>query len=204
MARYALTYDQGGDCGIHVERQIVIQETGDEHRFPHATTGGSVVITSRRIYAACFVACVGLMGFALYLQHVQKLDPCPLCIFQRIVIIVLGVVSLAAFAHNPAGWGRRVYAGMALALSAAGAGLAARHVWIQSFPDAVECGPGLGYMLEQFPLTEVFSKVLKGSGDCADVLWTFLGLSIPGWTLVVFAVFVILSLAFMIRPPVYR
>ncbi len=169
------------------------------------TFGGEViVITSRRIYAACFVACCALIGFALYLQHVQDLDPCPLCIFQRIVIIALGAVSLVAFVQNPLGWGQRVYAGIALALSAAGAALAARHVWIQAYPESIECGPGLDYMLEQFSLTEVFSKVLKGTGDCADILWTFLGLSIPGWTLVVFALFFLVSLVFVIRPPTYR
>lgn len=144
------------------------------------------------------------MAFALYLQHVEGLEPCPLCIFQRIVFVTLVVVCLVALVHNPSGWGRRVYAGIALTLSGAGAALAARHVWIQMFPEVAECGPGLGYMLDQFPLTEVFSKVLKGTGDCADVLWTFFGLSIPAWTLVVFVVYFFVSLVFMIRPPASR
>ncbi len=159
------------------------------------------MLTARPVYGACLLACVGLMGFALYLQHAEGLEPCPLCIFQRIVFVALTVVCFIALVHNPPGWGRRMYGGAALVLSAAGAALAARHVWIQMFPEVAECGPGLGYMLDRFPLTEVFSQVLKGTGDCADVLWTFLGLSIPAWTLVVFVVFLFVSLAFVIRPP---
>ena len=159
------------------------------------------MLKTRWVYGACLVACVGSMGFALYLQHIEGLEPCPLCIFQRMVVIVLGAVSIVALVHNPAGWGRRAYFGTALALSAAGAALAARHVWIQTFPEIAECGPGLGDMLERFPLTEVFSKVLRGTGDCADILWTFLGLSIPGWTLIVFTLFLLISLFLCFRPP---
>lgn len=162
------------------------------------------MLTARWVYGACLLACVVLMGFALYLQHVEGLEPCPLCIFQRIVFVALAVVCIIALVHNPSGWGRRVYGGAALGLSAAGSALAARHVWIQMYPEVVECGPGLGYMLDRFPLTEVFSKVLKGTGDCADILWTFLGLSIPGWTLVVFVVFFLVSLTFLVRPPMAR
>ncbi len=159
------------------------------------------MLTTRRVYGACLLACVSLMVFALYLQHAEGLEPCPLCIFQRIVFVALAVVCLIALAHNPHAWGRRVYGVAALVLSVIGAALAARHVWIQMYPEVAECGPGLGYMLDSFPLTEVFSKVLKGTGDCADVLWTFLGLSIPAWTLVVFVVYLLVALVFVLRPP---
>lgn len=159
------------------------------------------MLTTRWAYGACLLACVGLMGFALYLQHIEGLEPCPMCIFQRMVVITLGTVSIVALVHNPVGWGRRIYFGIALALSVTGAALAARHVWIQTYPEIIECGPGLGAMLDRFPLTEVFSKVLRGTGDCADIVWTFLGLSIPGWTLIVFTLFLLISLFFVVRPP---
>lgn len=156
---------------------------------------------ARLIYLFGFLVCAGLLGFALYLQHVKFLDPCPLCIFQRIVFILFGVVCLIAALHNPARWGRRAYPIIGVILSATGIALAARHVWLQRFPESIQCGAGLEYMLEQFPLTEVFSMVLEGSGECADVLWRFLGLSIPEWTLVVFVLFLLTTLFFSVRPP---
>jgi disulfide bond formation protein DsbB len=150
----------------------------------------------RSIYLIGFVGCAGLLATALYFQHVMELEPCPLCIVQRIFFVLVGILCIIAFIHNPRGWGNRVYGIVGAGLSAAGAAVAARHVWLQSLPpDLVpECGPGLEYMLQVFPLRQVVEMVLTGSGECAEVAWRFLGLSIPGWTLVAFAVIALIAL----------
>jgi disulfide bond formation protein DsbB len=137
-----------------------------------------------------FLACAGLMGYALYAQHVQGFEPCPLCIFQRVAVIALGVVFLLGALHGPRGRGGRAAWG-ALALLAAGAGIAVagRHVWLQNLPpDQVPaCGPPFEFMRETLPLAELVSKVLRGSGECANIDWTLLGLSMPAWVLISFA-----------------
>lgn len=126
------------------------------------------------------------MAYALYNQYVEFLDPCPLCIFQRVAFIWMGVFALLAALHNPAGWGRKLYSWLIVLGAAFGAAVAGRHIWLQSLPpgDVPECGPGLNYMLDNFPLTDVLSTVLNGSGSCAEVSWTFMGMSMPMWTLV--------------------
>ena len=146
------------------------------------------MFTQRSLFTYGFVLCVGLIGTALFFQHVMGLEPCPLCIFQRIFVIALGLVMLAGAVHDPgAGW-RRVYGALTVVVAALGVAVAGRHVWLQSLPpDQVpECGPGLEYMLEAFPLGEALQMVFKGSGECAEVQWMFLGLTIPGWTLLIF------------------
>ncbi len=133
-----------------------------------------------------FGACVGLMAYALFSQYVLGLEPCPLCIFQRVAVISMGVVFLVAAIHAPGLVGRRVY-GVLLALAAAGGAIVAgRHVWLQNLPpDQVPtCGPGLDFMLEAFPFTEMLTTVFSGSGECAEVDWAFVGLSMPAWVLI--------------------
>jgi disulfide bond formation protein DsbB len=99
---------------------------------------------------------------------------------------------LVACAHNPSVTGRRFYAGTGILFSLAGLGVAGRHVWIQNLPEdqVPACGPGLEYMFETFPLTQALELLFMGDGNCADVVWTFLGLSIPGWMLVFFCGFI--------------
>lgn len=140
----------------------------------------------RQINLAGVLTCVGLMACALYFQHIVGLDPCPLCIFQRIAVIALGVVFLAGLIHNAQTWGRYMYALLFLLTGGFGVAVAGRHVWIQGLPaDQVpSCGPGLEYMLDSFPLAEALKKVFTGSGECADVIWSFLGLSMPAWVLI--------------------
>ncbi|MAF84351.1 MAG: disulfide bond formation protein B [Gammaproteobacteria bacterium] len=137
---------------------------------------------------AAFIACTGMMGFALFAQHVLHLEPCPLCIFQRVALITLGGVFLLAAIHPAGRIGRRIYAVMLAAPALAGVGVAGRHVWLQNLPkDQVPaCGPGLDFMVDTFPMLEVLDMVLSGSGECAEVVWRFLGLSMPTWTLVCF------------------
>ena len=129
-------------------------------------------------------ACAGLMGYALYAQEVLALDPCPLCILQRVAVIVMGLLFLAAGMHNPGRIGGRVYA--LLLAAAALLGAASVELFGARAPNKVPaCGPGLNYMLEAFPLTEVLKLVLSGSGECAEFKWSFLGLSMPAWVLIV-------------------
>lgn len=150
----------------------------------------------RLLFLLGFLACCGLLGYALYADHVLGLEPCPLCIFQRVAFILMGAVFLTAAMHGPRGWGRGVYAVFAALLGLTGAGIAVRHVYLQSLPaDLVpECGPGLAYMLEAFPVGRMLDMVFRGSGECAEVDWTFLGLSMPTWTLVWFVGLTLLAL----------
>lgn len=135
-----------------------------------------------------FLLTVIAMLFALWLQHAQHLEPCPLCVFQRMAMMATGAIALLAFLHGPGLTGRRVYAGLITLAVLAGVGVAGRHVWLQHLPpeQVPSCGPGLDYWLDTFPLFEVIGKVLRGSGECAEIDWVFLGVTLPGWTLVVF------------------
>ena len=130
----------------------------------------------------------GLMAYALYAQYVMGLEACPLCIFQRVAIIGVGIVMLAAALHGPAGKSARAYGLIGLAVAAVGATIAGRHVWLQNLPpDAVPaCGPGLDYILDVFPLVEAVRMVFTGSGECAEINWSFVGLSMPAWVLIWF------------------
>lgn len=145
----------------------------------------------RAINFAGFIACVLMMAYALYSQYVGGLEPCPLCIFQRVAVIALGIVFLIAAIHKPARVGGRIYAALILLSAAAGAAVAGRHVYLQSLPpDQVPaCGPGLGYMLDAFPMLQTLKMVFSGSGECANIDWSFLGLSMPAWVLICFVIF---------------
>ena len=127
---------------------------------------------------------VGLMAYALYAEHVLGLEACPLCIFQRMAFIGLGVVLLVAGLHSPRGVAARGYGLLGFAVAGVGAGIAGRHFYIQNLPaDQVPaCGPGLDYIMDAFPLLEALELVFTGSGECAEVNWSFLGVRMPGWT----------------------
>lgn len=137
-------------------------------------------------YFLGFLVCGGMIAFALYLQYFQGQEPCPLCILQRVAWIALGTVFLVAAIHGPALIGATVYGLLLVLIAGVGAAIAGRHVWLENLPrDQVPaCGPDLDYMLRQFPLSETLRRVLSGTGECAEVGWTFLGLSIAGWSLV--------------------
>lgn len=156
-----------------------------------------------------FLVCLALIGFAVKSQDWWGLIPCPLCIFQRIAFAGLGVVFLLGGLHAPKGvWGRRAYGLLALIPAGIGMGIAGRHVRLTTLPaDQVpECGPPLQFMMETNPLTDVIRKVLAGSGECAKVDWTLLGLSMPAWSLLCFVVLTawVLLVAFMRRSPTER
>lgn len=143
------------------------------------------------------------MLVALYLQHYQGLEPCPLCVFQRVAVISFGLVALLAALHGPRAWGQRVYAGL-MALSALGGVIVAgRHVWLQHLPpDQVpSCGPGLDFWIDALPWQQVIQQVFQGSGECAKVDWTLLGLSLPTWTLLLFVGLLLAALVQAVRRP---
>jgi disulfide bond formation protein DsbB len=150
-----------------------------------------LVSAFRKRWLLGFLACAALIGFALYSQKQWGLNPCPLCIFQRIAFAALGLVFLVGGLHAPrSAGGRRAYGLVALVPALAGIGIASRHVWLTHLPpDQVpSCGPPLQFMMEANPLTDVVKMVLTGSGECAKVDWTFLGLSMPEWSLACFVV----------------
>jgi disulfide bond formation protein DsbB len=167
-----------------------------------ATSLALILLPPRRpAYLLGALVCAGLMGWALWLQHGLGLEPCPLCVFQRIAVIATGVVFLVAAIHNPGRAGAIFYAVLTVLTSGIGAALAAWHVWIQGQPagSVPACGMGLNYMLDTMPLTEVISKVLKGSGECAEQGWLFMGLAIPSWTFVFFVAMIASSIALIRR-----
>lgn len=146
------------------------------------------MLTNRIANLLGFLACAGMMAYALYAEHVLGLEPCPLCIFQRVATIGLGVVFLTGAIAGPGRLKQRLNAALILIAAAAGASVAGRHLWLQNLPpDQVPaCGPGLDFMLDAFPLARVFEMVFTGSGECANISWSFLGLSMPSWTLICF------------------
>ena len=148
---------------------------------------------ARIAFTTLAVVSLGLIGAALLLQHFVGLDPCPLCIFQRIAYFAVALFALLAASLSPRS-SSRWWGGLALMSALTGVGIAGWHVWLQLNPQGMSCGPGLATMLESFPLTEVLPKVFRGSGDCSESAWTLLGLTIAEWSLLWF---VILSAATM-------
>jgi disulfide bond formation protein DsbB len=156
---------------------------------------------SRIGHGVGFLVCLALIGFAYYLQFVEYQEPCPLCILQRLAFFALGAVFLVATLHGPGRAGSAVYSGVLFVIAGIGAAIATRHVWLQHLPkgQVPECGPGLEYMLKKFALGQALEKILSGSGECAETGWTFLGLSIAGWSLlwfVLLAVFAVILVRF--------
>lgn len=159
-------------------------------------------LSYRLLHTLLFLGSIIGMSFALYLEHIVGLEPCPLCVFQRVGLIAMGVFSLIALLHNPvSAWLRRSYSLLASLAIGWSVGVAARHVWLQHLPaDQVpSCGPGLDYLVEALPFKTVLQQVLSGSGECAVVDWTLLGLSLPTWSLVFFSVLLLLSLFTLFR-----
>jgi len=152
--------------------------------------------TFRRVFLLGFLACLSMLIVAGYFQFIEHLEPCPLCIVQRVMVLAAAIIFLLGALHNPVNVGRRIYGTMLFLVSVIGAVVAGRHVWLQNLPaDQVpSCGPGLNFILDNFPISQAIDLVMRGSGECADVLWTFLGLSIPAWTFLAFVVIAIVAL----------
>ncbi len=159
-------------------------------------------LSARGLFGLISLACLGLILFALYLQHYQGEHPCPLCITQRVFVMGIGLLALAAFLQNAGRRGRRVWSALIASGALGGGAVAARHVWIQHLPEdqVPACGPGLEYMFENFPFKQALELLFMGDGNCADVGWTFLTLSIPAWTLMAFIGFLAVAVIQFFRP----
>lgn len=144
----------------------------------------------RYVNLGIFLFCVALLGIAYYMEHVMFLEPCPLCITQRIFFFLAGLTAFAAFLANPQARGRMVFSLASAAFAIGGGGFALRQIWLQNLPpDQVPaCGPSLSYMIEEFPFSEVLQAMLSGDGNCAEKGWVdpVLALSIPQWSLIGF------------------
>jgi protein dithiol:quinone oxidoreductase len=146
-----------------------------------------MTLSNRRLLNfAGFLACAGMMGFALYAQYVLYLEPCPMCVFQRVATIAVGIVFLIAALHNPGNIGARVYAVVIALFAGIGVGIATWHVRLQNMPadEVPSCGPGFEYIMDNFALFDALGMIFKGSGECAEVVWSLLGLSMPSWVII--------------------
>ena len=158
-------------------------------------------INPRWIFLLFAIGCSGLVLAAVFIEPFKSMDACPMCMMQRVMFIFVAVFSLIACIHAPKKWGQKIYAVLTGLAAGVGAGVAIRQLWLQQLPEdrVPACGPGLDYMLEVFPLLEVIELALRGSGDCAKVQWTFMSISIPGWSLIAFAGVVLLSLYILFK-----
>lgn len=155
---------------------------------------------SRIFYFSMASCCLLLLGFGLYLEYARGLEPCPLCIFQRMAYLAIFVTALIATIHAPGIVFTRIYSGIITLAAFTGAAIAARQVWLQHLPpDKVPaCGPELGYMLETFPLPQALKMILSGSGECAEIQWQFIGLSIAEWSLIMFILIAVLNMVYFL------
>ncbi|MEJ8567482.1 disulfide bond formation protein B [Elongatibacter sediminis] len=160
-----------------------------------------IFVRPRIWFLAVALFCVSVLAYALYVQHVEFLDPCPLCVLQRVAFVWIGVFALMAAIHGPGPTGRAFYGALVMLGAAAGAVIAGRHVWLQGLPpDQVpDCGMGLNYMLDTMPFAEVMAQVFYGSGECATIDWTFMGLSMPSWTLICYIGLGVITLGVVVR-----
>lgn len=155
----------------------------------------------RTTFLLLFLGCTGLILVGMYMQYVMGLYPCPLCITQRVFIVAVGLTALLAFIVNPRMTGRRIFGVFGVLFAIVGGAFSTRQLWLQSLPpDQVPaCGPDIAYLMENFPLMDALSVLLRGDGNCAEVAWTFLGVSIPGWTLVAFIGLAIINMWQIVR-----
>ena len=144
--------------------------------------------SSRLTFLIIFLGCTSLILTGFYMQYFMDLYPCPLCITQRVFIVAVGLSALLAFLINPGRSGRKVFGVVGILFAMLGGSFSIRQLWLQSLPEdqVPACGPDIAYLLDNFQLMDALSVLLRGDGNCAEVVWTFLGISIPGWTLVAF------------------
>ena len=154
-------------------------------------------------FGLALTALVAMLFASIYLEQILGLAPCPLCMTQRFFVVLWGGIALVAALHNPAGWGQKVYASLCALAAIGGGAIAVRHVWLQHLPpDQVPaCGPSLEYMLDTLPFSETLSLVLMGDGNCAETMWTFLGLTIPEQTLIMASGVTLVCLWQLFRKP---
>lgn len=156
---------------------------------------------TRTVFLLAFVAALGLIGAALYLEHVVGLEPCPLCHVQRFAVVLFAALCLLATLQNPQVLVQRIYAVFMLLAASLGIATASRQIWLQGLPEdqLPSCLPPLEFMLEAFPLQEIITKMLHGTADCAAVDWTLLGLNIAQLNVMSFSAMLLLSLYVLLR-----
>lgn len=153
----------------------------------------------RRALWGVLVSGAGLFATAFYMEYVMGLVPCALCLAQRIALgLTLFAAALVLFTPR---WGRALSALLMVIVSGSGVALAGRQIWLQSLPpDQVpDCGPDIYFMLDRFPLTDSIRAMLLGTGNCAEVQWTFLSLSIPQWTVIWFVAYAFVGIFALIN-----
>ena len=153
-------------------------------------------VNSRWFYIFLFFICHELLVAAFYFEYVEFMEPCPLCMISRLMVFLIGVTCLIAAIHNPVQLAKKIYHGFISLFALLGTATSIWHLRLQNLPadEVPECGPGLTYMLETMPLGDVLGKVLQGSGECAEVSWRFLSLSMPAWMLVIYVCFLLIGL----------
>ncbi len=147
-------------------------------------------------------ACAGLIVIAIfYFQNYLGLEPCYLCITQRVFVIAVGVLFLFAGLHNPRARGQKIYAALVAATATAGGFFSIKQLWLQNLPEdkVPACGPPVDYLFDAFSASEAIAMLLRGDGNCAEVQWQLLGLSMPGWVLMSFIGFAGLSIFQILR-----
>jgi len=156
---------------------------------------------SRLLFLLIFIGCISVLGTAIFIEPFKSMDPCPMCMMQRVVFSGLGILALIAVLHNPAYIGQKIYSVLLAITAIGGASISIRQLWLQSLPEeqVPACGPGIDYMLDVFPLLEVIEMSLRGTGDCAKVQWTLFNISIPGWSLLAFTGMSIIALIILFR-----
>ena len=147
------------------------------------------------------LVCFGMFAYAIYSEKVLGFVPCPLCMFQRVCIVALGIVFLVAGLHRVRRTGGMVYAALVFLAAGATTWVAGRHVWIQHQPPGTvpACGAPLDNLLQMFPLHDVIRRVMTGGGECGVIDWTFLGLTIANWSFLCFSLIALLAVLLLVR-----
>lgn len=155
----------------------------------------------RSLYAIVFLGCFSLLATGYFMQYVMDLEPCPLCMVQRFFFYGVGIVALIGLLHGATGIMNKLYSGFMALLAIGGGIVASRQLWLQSLPpnQVPSCGADFDFLVHNFPIAKAIESLWKGSPSCAEVTWTFLGLSIAGWALIWFASFALLALIQMFR-----
>lgn len=152
----------------------------------------------RVMFVLGFFTTLALLAFAVHLQLIGGLMPCPLCQLQRFVLVIIGLLCLVAAIHNPVKKGVKRYATFIILFALIGASLAARQVWLQLHPpleNIATCGASFSYLMTTLPILDALWLAMKGTGDCSKIVWHFLGISMPGWTLLAFIFYFLLAIS---------
>ena len=152
-------------------------------------------------FLGAFVCGALLLIAVFYFQNYLGLEPCYLCVTQRVFVALTGIIFLTATLHNPSFYGNKIYAGLSLLSALTGAYFSAKQLWLQSLPEEniPSCGPPVEYLFDAFPMSEVLAMLLRGDGNCAKVQWEFLSISMPGWVLISFIILSLLGLYQLLR-----